>query len=139
MLRRLALLFLFLAAPFAAPAAGTQIYRCASAGGVSFQETPCGAASAQSTWDLPAFPPANSAERERLLQREAALDARMLRRAELEAAERIAREARRARELELQAERERAAAAEAQTIHAVPLFFRPARSWRPRPPPPFRY
>ena len=58
--------------------------------------------------DIPSsFPDANALERERLFQREAALDARLLKRAEIDAAERIAREDRLAREREAQAERDR--------------------------------
>jgi hypothetical protein len=117
--------------------AADPVYRCAIAGSVTFQQTPCASAVEERAFELPAFPPQNVRERDRLLAREAALDERLLRRAELESAERIAREARRAREAELQAERERAA--ETQTTYAVPLFFRPARAWRPRPPSPFRY
>jgi hypothetical protein len=105
------------------------IFRCADAGAVSYQEQPCSGAGIERAVSLPEFPPVNVAERERLLQREAALDARLLKRAELEAAERIAREARRARELELEAERERAKPVE--PAYVIPVFVRP---YRPRPP-----
>jgi hypothetical protein len=104
------------------------IFRCTDAGTVSYQEQPCSGAGIERAVILPEFPPANVAERERLLRREAALDARLLKRAELEAAERIAREARRARELELEAERERAKPVEP---YVIPVFVRP---YRPRPP-----
>ena len=111
------------------------VFRCTSGGTVSYQEAPCPPASAERSMSLPEFPPVNTAERERILQREAALDARLLKRAELEAAERIAREARRARELELEAERERAKPA-AEPAWVVPVFVRP---YRPRPPRPARF
>ena len=106
------------------------IYRCASAGGIAYQELPCPAASAERAWHAPEFPPVNLRERDRLLQREAALDARLLRRAEIEAAERIAREERRERELELAAERERAR--QAQPVYVVPWLLPGPRHWRPR-------
>ena len=83
------------------PAGAERVFRCTTAGGsVTFQEQPCGAASDERVWEVPDYPPANTAERERLLQRESALDARLVKRAEIEAAERIAREERRTRELE---------------------------------------
>jgi len=92
--------------------AGGPVYRCASAGSVTFQQVPCASAAEERAMELPEYPPANLLERDRLLQREAALDARMLRRAEIDAQERIAREARRARDAEAEAERERARAVE---------------------------
>ena len=107
-----------------------QIYRCSGAGGVAYQETPCEAASTQQAWAVPEFPAVNTAERERILQREAALEARLLKRAEIEAAERIARDQRRAREVELEAERERASQA-AEPVFVVPVFARPHRVLRP--------
>jgi len=110
------------------------VFRCSMGATVSYQEVACPAASSERAVSLPEFPPVNSAERERLLQREAALDARLLKRAELEAAERIAREARRARELELEAERERAKPVE--PAYVIPVVIRP---YRPRPPRPARF
>ena len=82
-----------------------QVYRCASKGSVSYQQEPCAAATEEQAYHLPSFPPVNVQERDRLLAREAALDARLVRRAEIDAQERIAREARLAREAELEAER----------------------------------
>jgi hypothetical protein len=106
-------------------------YRCNSAGGgVAFQDQPCEDARAERPFDMPAFPPQNTLERDRLLQREAALDARMLKRAEIDASERIAREARWAREAELEAERERARAAASQYYPIYPVY---GHSVRPRP------
>ena len=126
-MRRLALAALL--AAFAADGFTASIYRCASARGVSYQEQPCPAATEERAWSVADFPPVNREERARLLQREAALDARMLKRAEIEAAERIAREQRRAQELELAAERERARAAE--PVYVVPVVVRPYRPLRP--------
>ena len=127
-MRRLVLAAL-LAAAFAADGFAASIYRCASAGAVTYQEQPCPAATEERTWSLADFPPVNREERTRLLQREAALDARLLKRAEIEAAERIAREQRRAQELELAAERERARATE--PVYVVPVVVRPFRPLRP--------
>jgi hypothetical protein len=141
-MRTLLIATIALAAAFGAEA--QNIYRCASAGGVVYQELPCAAGASERSWKSD-FPPANTAERDRLLQREAALDARMLKRAEMEAAERVAKEARWAREAELEAERERARAAEGLIYYpAYPVYGRPAP--RPRPvyrpglgPQPLRY
>ena len=93
--------------------AESQVYRCVSAGSVSFQQVPCATLSEERAYDLPSYPPANMLERDRLLAREAALDARLLRRAEIDAQERIAREARWARQAEAEADRERARTADA--------------------------
>ena len=113
----------------ALPSAAAPVYRCSGPGGeIAYQDQPCANARDERAVELPAFPPANVAERDRLLQREAALDARLLKRAEIESAERIAREARWAREAELQAERERTKAAEA--AYYYPVY---APAVRPRP------
>jgi hypothetical protein len=113
-----------------APVAGAApIYRCTSAGAVSYQEQPCESAGARVA--LPdSYPEVNRVERDRLLQREAALDARLLKRLELEAAERIARDHRRA--LEAQAERDRARPVEPAYVvpFAAPFVPRPPRAWR---------
>ena len=118
---------LVLAASLGADAA--RVFRCTSAGGsVTFQEQPCNAAAEERVQDIPEYPPANAAERDRLLQREAALDARLLKRAQIDSNERIAREARRS--LELEAERARAA----EPIYVGPVYgagYLPA--YRPRP------
>ena len=88
--------------------------------------------------DIPlVFPEVNRAERERLLQREAALDARLLKRAEIEAAERVAREDRAARELSLERERAREREAAALATPGI-LVIQPSPFPRPRlhrPPP----
>ena len=106
------------------------IYRCVDRGVVTYQELPCPAPLGESVVDIPAaFPPVNAIERERLLMREAALDARMLKRAELESAERLAHAALRARELELQAERERARQSEPAYPVAIVI---PGRRPHPR-------
>ena len=103
-----------------------QIYRCVDAhGAVTYQETACVLASDERAWQTPEYPPVNTAERDRLLQREAALDARLMKRAELETAERIARDERRARELELAAQREQAAPA--PPLYVIPARLRPPR------------
>jgi hypothetical protein len=94
---------------FAGPAAASEIFRCTPAGGsVTYQQAPCGDAVTGGAVDIPTNFPDHTAERERLFQREAALDARLLKRLEIDAAERIARDNRIAREHELQAARERA-------------------------------
>ena len=116
-------------------AAGATIYRCLAAGGsVTYQEVPCPAAASGGAVDIPtSFPNANVAERERLFQREAALDARLVKRAEIDAAERIARDDRLARELTLQAQWERERARDTPVyVLARPLHLlrhAPRRPW----------
>ena len=111
-------------------AGAASIYRCATPQGIAYQELPCDAGAAERAIPAADFPPVNANERNRLLDREAALDARMLKRAEIDAAERIAREARWAREAELEAERERAKAAASQYYPMYPVYGRPVH---PRP------
>ena len=127
---------IFLASVLAAAAVqagAASVYRCTTALGIVYQEVPCESGAAERSWNAD-YPPANIAERDRIMQREAALDARMLKRAEIEAAERMAKEARWAREAELEAERQRAKAAEAQYFYpAYPVYggFRPRPHFRP--------
>jgi hypothetical protein len=90
-----------------ANAQATQIFRCTAAGGITYQQQPCGPASVGGAVDIPTSYPDAGPERERLLQREAALDARLMKRLEIESRERIARDERIARERELEAERGR--------------------------------
>lgn len=106
-----ALAFVMLAVP-----AHAEIFRCTSDGGaITFQEIPCPPSTQAATMDIPSrFPEVNRVERERLLAREAALDARLLKRAEIDAAERIARDDRLAREREIAALREELARREAE-------------------------
>jgi hypothetical protein len=107
-------------------------YRCTAPGGaVSFQDQPCANARDEQAIELAGYPPVNAAERDRLLQRESALDARMLKRAEMDSAERIAREARWAKEAEYQAERERAKVAEQGYYY--PVYAQPNYRARPTP------
>jgi len=117
----------------AAPAWAGQVFRCTQAGGaVAYQELPCSPGTVETSWQTPAFPEVNTAERDRLMQREAALDARLLKRAEIDAAERIAREARRERELALEREAERARTVE--TSYYGPVYAPPYRNYPPRSP-----
>ena len=92
--------------------AQAEIFRCTAAGGaVTYQELPCAEADKARAMDIPAvFPEVNNRERDRLLQREAALEARMLERERIESAERIARNELAVREREAQAARDAAAA-----------------------------
>jgi len=108
------------------------IFRCKAPGGsVTYQEVACDAASDGGAVAIPtSFPDVNLAERDRLLQREAALDARNLRRAELDTAERIAREDRLARQADAQAERDRLAAAAASAGLGLYPAMVPARLLR---------
>jgi len=96
-----------------ASSARAEIFRCTGSGGrITYQEVPCGSAEQSRTMDIPAaFPEVNNVERNRLLQREAALDARLIERSRIESAERIARAELAAREREAEAAREAAAAA----------------------------
>ena len=105
--------FLLVVAAIALPAQA-EIFRCTAAGGaVSYQEFPCGEADKARTMDIPAaFPEVNGTERNRLLQREAALEARMLERERIESAERIARNELAVREREALAARDAAVAAQ---------------------------
>jgi hypothetical protein len=75
--------------PLAAHAA---IFRCAAAGGaVSYQATPCPDPEVASTLDVPSeYPAVDTQQRDRLLQREAALDQRLEARRERESRETIA-------------------------------------------------
>jgi hypothetical protein len=128
MFRRASIALLSAVLPLGATAEA--IYRCESAAGVSYQQLPCASSAAGTIAKVPTtFPPVNVVERDRLLAREAALDARLLKRAEIESKERMAYAALRARELELQAERERAR--ESEPVYVVSWMApRPLR--RPR-------
>ena len=108
-IRTIAIVLAALAA-MAATCASAGIFRCKDArGGVTYQEIPCVSADERPT-DIPtAFPEVNYAERDRLLRREAELDARLLRRAEIDAQVQIAREDRLAREREAELMRQAAA------------------------------
>src|SRR5258708_3412574 len=121
----------------AADATADEIYRCRAPGGsVTYQQQPCPLASEAEAVNIPLSYPDHTAERERLMQREAAMDARLLKRLEIESAERIARDMRIARERELQAEQERAAASAASSA-AYPAYIVgwPQRQrWVPRRP-----
>jgi hypothetical protein len=114
-----------------AGAAGAEIYRCSASGSVTYQEIPCPAASDAATMPIGAtFPDVNLLERDRLLQRDAALDARILKRAELDSAERIARDDRLAREATLKAQMERERNEAASYYGGVrPLRHTPRRTW----------
>jgi hypothetical protein len=114
-----------------AGSAGAQIYRCSAGKSVTYQEIPCPATADAATMPIGAdFPAVNIMERDRLLEREAALDARILKRAELDSAERIARDDRLAREVTLKAaiERERAEASSYYVV-ARPQRHTPRRAW----------
>jgi hypothetical protein len=113
-----------------AGSAGAEIYRCIAGGSVSYQEFPCPAAAEAATMPIGAdFPAVNLMERDRLMQRDADLDARILKRAELDSAERIARDDRISREATLQAmERERAEATPFY-VAARPLRHGVRRAW----------
>ena len=134
---------LLLALLYVALSAQAEIYRCkASGGATSDQEIPCGTSESSHTMDIPAsFPEVNHAERDRLLAREAALEARRLKREEIESRERIARDDRLAREREAEALRD-AMLAQQQGV-ATPLWpsyvvagpVRPARILRTHPHP----
>ena len=99
-------------------AAAPVIYRCTERGAVTYQEIPCGEVEQARTVNIPSvFPEANVAERNRLLQREAALDARLLERARIESAERIAQSELATREKEAKAMREAAELAAQQPVY----------------------
>jgi hypothetical protein len=111
--------------------AHAEIFRCTAAdGAITYQEVPCPASAQGRAMDIPvAFPEVKRAERDRLLQREAALDARLLKRAEIEAAERIA-----ARERERDRERSRDAAPANPPLFLIQPFPAPRLHRHRRPP-----
>ena len=76
-----------------AGAAHADVFRCtSSAGAVTYQEMPCAPDQAVRVVDVPErYPAANQAERDRLFQREAALDRRLEAERERESREEIAR------------------------------------------------
>ena len=82
------------------------IYRCtAPDGAITYQETACAGPSTGGVANIPTgYPDFNVVEHERILQREASLDNRMLERYRIDSAERIARDDRIAREKEAAAE-----------------------------------
>ena len=105
------------------------IFRCTAGTGVTYQEIPC--AGTGGATDIPdAYPEVNRLERDRLLQREAALEARMLKRAEIDSAERIARDDRITRERELASLREALVQRETQATGPGFLLIRPLRAPR---------
>ena len=117
---------LFVACAALATSAGAEIYRCAAGGTVTYQEIPC-ADGALARIDIPtSYPAPNTAERDRLLQREAELYKRLEARRNRELVEAQMREARAERE----AERERLAALEAQALQQYTVAY-PA--WRAYP------
>lgn len=95
-----------LAASFVSGAALADVFRCTERGGrVTYQEIPCPTDNAERVIALPEqFPEVNREARERLFQREAALEARQLEREKMDTALRIAREERLAREAESRAQ-----------------------------------
>ena len=117
--------------------AHAEIFRCTgSAGAITYQEIPCPSSAQARTMDIPTvFPEVNRAERDRLLARADALEARLLKRAEIEAAERIARDDRAAREREAQALREALAAQREAAAAPAPgfLVIQPFRAPRIHP------
>jgi hypothetical protein len=116
-----------------AGAAQAQIFRCQAREGVTYQEVPCPAEAIADTMNIAGGYPDYIAARDRLAAREAAMDARLLRRLEIESAERIARDNRAA--MEAQAERDRIAqqAAQGAPLYIVPYALRaprhPRRPW----------
>lgn len=98
----------------ASSSASAAIFRCTGAdGSVTYQEAVCPAEAVVKVVNVPSsYPPPDREARDRLFQREAALEARLLKRAELDTAERIAREDRLARE----------AARQPDLVTALPVF-----------------
>jgi len=107
-------------------AAAGEIVRCMAKGGaVTYQEAPCPEASAERSIGIPTdYPKPNFSERDRLLAREAELDKRLEARRDREVQELAVREARAAREAELEMAR-LAAAQQPQYLLAYPY-------WRPQ-------
>src|SRR5256885_1082559 len=110
----------------AAGTASADVFRCQSRHGVTYQQLPCPDEAIAETVGIPTEYPDYLAARDRLAAREAAMDARLLKRLEIESAERIARDNRIAREREAQAA---LALAQAQSQDsAVYIVGRPLRS-----------
>lgn len=109
------------------PAAADSIYRCTGPGGsVTYQEIACSGQDNGGVANIPTqFPDYNVVEHNRILQQGAMLDARLLKRLEIESNERIAAGDSAAREKEAQA-RLAEAQAESQQVYglAVPLLAR---------------
>lgn len=78
---------------FCAPPAAAEIYRCTAKGGtVTYQQFPCSASEGVTVLDLPAsFPPVDGEARQRLFEREAALDRRLEAQRERDTREAVAR------------------------------------------------
>jgi hypothetical protein len=89
-----------------AAAASAEIFRCtAPDGAVTYQQIPCPSASSERSVDVAtSYPGIDSAERERLFEREAALDRRLEARRERESRESIAAQASRALQAKAEAE-----------------------------------
>ncbi|MDQ3028265.1 MAG: hypothetical protein M3R58_17410 [Pseudomonadota bacterium] len=98
-----------------AAASASDIVRCiAAGGGITYQQAPCPEASSERFLAIATeYPAPNLAERDRLLQREAALYRRLEARREREAQEAVLREERQEREASLERARVTAAAAAA--------------------------
>jgi hypothetical protein len=78
---------------FCALPAAAEIYRCTAKGGaVTYQQFPCSASEGVTVLDLPAsFPPVDGEARQRLFEREAALDRRLEAQRERDTREAVAR------------------------------------------------
>jgi len=100
------------------PAGAAGIYRCTSASGaVTYQEIACEGGATGGVSNIPtSFPEVNTAERDRVLQQAAALEARNLRRYEIDSNERVAMADIAARERSSQA------ASAAQSADAYPVY-----------------
>ena len=125
---------LLVAATLAIPApALADVFRCtAPGGGVTYQQIPCPTDNAERVVPLPdQFPEINREARERLFQREAALEARLLEREKMDTALRIAREDRLAREAE--ARRQQVADNTPYYFPVQPFPLRPMFRIRPHP------
>ena len=124
---------LFVACAALATNADAEIYRCAAGGTVTYQEIPC-ADGALTRIEIPtSYPAPNTAERDRLLQREAELYKRLEARRNRELVEAQMREARAERE----AERERLAALEAQALQQYAVLYPAWRGYPARRPAPY--
>ena len=113
------------------PAAAADIYRCASPGGVTYQELPCPDKAIEQRANVPTdFPAPNIEERNRLFQREADLYKRLEARRDREVQELVLRDA--AAERALERERLAAQAAAQAAQYAVVYPYR-LRGFHPRP------
>lgn len=106
-----------------APAFGSEVFRCTVGGSVTYQELPCVESAREEKLGLPSsFPEVNTARRDELLAREAALDKRLEAERERLSREKIA---------SVQAAAQVAAARALAAPPVEPVYYPALPYWRP--------